>query len=122
MDESSQSLDRFLRLLADRQRRQVVAALDDAGQALPVTAVVETVVSCERGSVPGSGPDPGSGEAPADAYRNVRVRLHHQHLPKLAGADVVEHDPDAGIVATGEQFSAASAVLDVVAAADDANG
>ncbi|WP_255192829.1 DUF7344 domain-containing protein [Natronobeatus ordinarius] len=48
-----------------------------------------------------------------DASRErVHVSLRHQHLPRLATAGIVDHDPETGIVDCGRFFDVADATLE----------
>ena len=42
----------------------------------------------------------------------VHVSLRHQHLPKLATAGIVDHDPENGVVGCGRFFDVAHATLE----------
>ena len=42
----------------------------------------------------------------------VHVSLRHQHLPKLETAEIVDYDPEAGVVGCGRFFDVAHATLE----------
>ena len=77
-------------LLADRRRRFALAYLADAADgAVTFEALAEAVAAreCE-----------GSGVVPDDRRTDVEVSLHHNHLPRLADAGLVEYDRGTGTV------------------------
>ena len=76
----TRSTDALLTLLADRRRRAVVRHLSARNGRTSLGALVEAV-STERGD-----------------ERNVRIGLHHHHLPRLDAADVVDYDVSARTV------------------------
>jgi DNA-binding transcriptional ArsR family regulator len=65
-----------LRLIADRTNRAVLTALDDAARGLSVTEIADRI---------------GSSGAGEDRERTV-VSLHHNHLPRLDEAGLIEYD------------------------------
>lgn len=70
------------RLLASTRRREVLTALAERAGPVHLEDLVDAL-----------GPGPG-GEADASTAEQVRVDLHHCHLPKLDDAGVVEYDSD----------------------------
>lgn len=90
-------MDRLLEVLASARRRRVVRFLSGH----------EGSIAFERLAVVVADGDP----------EDVRLALHHTHLPKLAGDDVVVLDREAGTVEAGPQLptvaSGLSALEDV---------
>lgn len=77
---------RRLKLLANRHRRTVVTVLQERDEPVSVEELVDLLVSRDS-------------EDPTEAERrNVRVSLHHNHLPQLQAFDVLSYDVDAGTV------------------------
>lgn len=83
-DSLEPSLDRWLELLAHRDRRVVLSTLvanDD--DRLPVGVLTDVV----------------AGDRPTETTpQSVLIGLHHVHLPKLQRADVIEYHPDESMV------------------------
>jgi DNA-binding transcriptional ArsR family regulator len=73
-------LDALLEVLADVERRQILAYLDAADD--DVAAYSDII---------GHVADGVAGES-TDNHEQFAVTLHHNHLPKLSGAGVVEYD------------------------------
>ena len=79
------SEDDAFRLLADERRRVTVGALADLGSPLGLNELAREVADRETR---GDGPS-------AETVQNVKLTLHHNHLPKLADVGVLEYFPDA---------------------------
>jgi len=58
-----------------------------------------------------------TGEAQADGCEpreeiiEIKVALHHHHLPKMADTDVIDYDPDAGTITTNDATDVAYDLL-----------
>lgn len=87
MDERKRTLDQLFRLLADRHRRYTLYYLDETEtDVVTLDEVAEYVV--ER-----SEPGRNETEQPADSMRErIRLALHHNHLPRLAKAGLIDYD------------------------------
>lgn len=89
-------------LLAAAPRRRLLVTLCDT-ESLRISDALLT-----RGETRTARPDgssPGGPRSPGDGGRDAReLQLYHNHLPKLAAEDVVEWDPDTGIVSRGPAF------------------
>jgi DNA-binding transcriptional ArsR family regulator len=73
-------LDALFEVLADAQRRQILAYLDATDDDVAAYSdLIEHVAD-------------DSAEASTDDRDRIAVGLHHNHLPKLADAGVVEYD------------------------------
>jgi hypothetical protein len=68
-------------LLADQRRRAALYVMYRRADSVSVTELAEAVASVGK-----AGPE------------RVAVSLHHVHLPKLAGARIVDYDPGAATV------------------------
>ncbi|UPV73038.1 hypothetical protein M0R89_10800 [Halorussus limi] len=74
-------LDDLFEVLADGQRRQLLAYLDSTDDDVAAFSELVDHVAEESGAVSN------------DDDERVAVNLHHNHLPKLEDANVVEYDP-----------------------------
>lgn len=90
--------DEVFGALAHDRRRRVLAVLRAAEEPLSLT---EVAIELTRRH---GGPDGPGREDPAD----VRVALHHRHLPKLADAGLVEYDAAEKTVALAASAPAAA--------------
>ena len=90
------SLDEAYGLLADRNRRIVIATLLGSDNSTPVDALVNDVLACIDVSI---------GDV-AETRTHVATQLHHVHLPKLADAGLVEWDRDHEVVSSTERLQA----------------
>lgn len=107
MTPDQPSLDAVFELLADRRRRYALYYLAEVGEdrALDVEDVAARVAEWERewdsagGAADSTGDEPGATDsAPTDRQERVRVDLHHNHLPRLADAGLVDYDARTGTV------------------------
>lgn len=96
------ALDDRIAVLADARRRQVLAHLADAPDAVAVEDLVDRLVASDVGTTP-----------LADDPDHVTSRLHHVHLPKLADAGFVAYDEAAGRVTPTEACEQVAPLLDV---------
>lgn len=100
-DDSDDRIGRLFDALRTRERRRLVATLLDAdlpaGEPVPVDALV-----------------PAAGDA--DSFR---VALYHRHLPRLAAADYVEWDREAGLLRAGEAYDELAAFVELLRTNED---
>lgn len=87
-----------LRLLAKRRNRAILSHLNDAARPLEVTEIAERLVAQNPATEPPT----------ETALKKVSLSLHHNHLPKLANADLITYDANAN-VATYQNYGAADA-------------
>lgn len=82
------SIDTYLELIANEHRREIIRLLRREGDS---DTTVDTLLDhlCRD-----DGPNTGS---PEDR-KQLALRLHHIHLPKLAAQGVIEYDPSGGTV------------------------
>ncbi|WP_313696231.1 DUF7344 domain-containing protein [Halorarum halobium] len=106
MVEGPRQVDDLHRLLDTAQRRHLLEVLDEVDRALPVSTLVEHVAKRLH--------ETPIRELSTEQLHSVRIRIHHNHLPKLADAAVVEHDPADDSVRTGPVFDRAVSVLRTV--------
>ncbi|MFB6164845.1 MAG: hypothetical protein ABEJ31_06770 [Haloarculaceae archaeon] len=105
--------DALAELLASSRRRRVVdylARTDD--ERVGVDELVTAVAAAER-----SGPA-GADYSSANHCHLVEVTLHHNHLPKLADAGVIDYDLDASAVRYRPQPALETAVAVLEQASD----
>jgi len=78
-----------IELLASNRRRTLLRVLEQDGtrQQYTLEALATAVAQTER-----------EGELNAIPSRRVATALHHNHLPKLDDADIVDYDVDGGRV------------------------
>lgn len=82
--------DAAFEVLAHRQRRTILRHLVDTDGPATVDQLAETIIAED-------GPRPNRGD--------VRLQLHHVHLPKLRRAEVVAYDtPDDPISFVGHEW------------------
>lgn len=107
-EEASEDLtaDTILELLANRRRRYLLYALRGRTEPVELSRLAETVAGWEH-DVP---PD----EVAKNDYKSVYVSSVQCHVPKLADADVVDHDTDNHSVILAENFDQLEPYLEVV--------
>lgn len=91
---------RVFDLLADEHRRHAIAHLATCEESIPISELAAAVAAR-------------TAERPRTAIstrevQSVTIALHHNHLPRLAEADVVEYDRECGLV----ELTAADAVIE----------
>lgn len=89
-------VDELLRVLSGARRRVVLRALLTRGGETTLDALVADLA-----------------ESADLSESQVRIDLHHNHLPKLQEVDVVEYDPETGRV-DYRRNQAVETLLDVV--------
>lgn len=98
--------DTILELLANRRRRYLLYALRGRTEPVELSRLAETVAGWEH-DVP---PD----EVAKNDYKSVYVSSVQCHVPKLADADVVDHDTDNHSVILAQNFDQLEPYLEVV--------
>ncbi|WP_435181801.1 DUF7344 domain-containing protein [Halorussus sp. AFM4] len=76
-------------VLADRRRRYVLSRLEASGAPMAVADLADDVVRRETDRSP---------TAMQDERERIYVSLYHNHLPKLAAAELVRFDADRKLV------------------------
>lgn len=79
-----------IRLLADPRNRAVVTTLHEADEPLHVDELTERLVDSDVGVV--------SAAEYEDRIERELISLHHDRLPKLAAANLIEYDPETNLV------------------------
>ena len=72
------------RILSSKRRRVLLGVLDDRQTPVDLDVLADAVETREN-----------DGDARSDGSEPVAITLHHNHLPRLAEAGVVEYDPTA---------------------------
>lgn len=106
MTDARLSAETLFDLLVDRRRRYLLYSLDQSPDA--VTSLDELtgrVLDWERRMDAGNEPT-------AELERQVRISLHHTHLPKISEAGLVEYDSRSETVRKRDVPSVAALVED----------
>lgn len=99
------STDTIHDLLSNGRRRHLLSYLvNRPDETVPIDGVIDRIMRDER-------PDLG----PVPHRERVEVDLHHVHLPKLADAGVIEHDP----VAETVRYDGPEALATLLAVTDE---
>ncbi|MDG5775635.1 hypothetical protein VB773_06305 [Haloarculaceae archaeon H-GB2-1] len=93
-------------LLGARRRREVLRALQDLETPVSVRRLAEAIAASE--------PE----ERDRDIIERIHLTLHHNHLPRLAAAQVVDYDSDDGTVTQAANFGTLVGVLERVNASE----
>lgn len=99
--EGENQVDELLRVLSGGRRRVVLRALRTRGGETTLDDLAADLA-----------------ESADLSESQVRIDLHHNHLPKLRDVDVVEYDPETGHV-DYRRDQAVETLLDVVASPDE---
>lgn len=89
-DSGEQSIDGVFDLLAHQRRRAALACLVDHSKAIALADLAEDVAVREN--------EEPITEIPKAEIQEIRLTLHHQHLPKLVEAGAVEYDQQRDLV------------------------
>lgn len=106
--DSTRDVSRLFQALSNRYRRVVLYCLREHG-----TASFPTLTDAVTGWV-----EAGPGADESTSHQEVRVQLHHVHLPALESAGLVRYDADAGTVTLVGLSPAAEELLDAALDAD----
>ena len=91
-DSSAEAADTAMGLLANRRRRAVLRYLDRAGGTAPLSDVAAAIATETRNPDPAAISDL-AGVSSRDV-REVRISLHHVHVPKLVAANAIDFDSE----------------------------
>lgn len=93
MDKSHAVLDRLFETLANRRQRYVLYYLDEAGSsAVTLDRLADKLCRWEREWLDRTE------QARAKHQENIRIDLHHVHLPQMADNGVIDYDARSGTV------------------------
>lgn len=87
---TERSRDEVFEVLAHRRRRYALRALRTAGGML---ALADLAMEVARAEAEEEGTSYSS-----DRARRIRITLYHNHVPKMADADIVEFDEERNVV------------------------
>lgn len=90
-----------VRLLADPTNRSVLSSLNEAGRHLSVRELAGHIRSTDTKSLPSVEGDPDS-ENRVEVLDRLCLRLHHDHLPRLSEAGLIEYDAEKREVIYGD--------------------
>lgn len=93
-------------LLGKRRRRQVLQILRESSTPLTIIELARHIADREH-------EDPSTTDV-----RTIHLTLYHNHLPRLAEADVVDYNEDVGTVSPGLAFDTLIRTLEAVSEAD----
>lgn len=96
---SSCTFERICRILIHPTRRTLIRRLRTIETPTKLRTVAAELAETERVETP----------------ERAEMMLHHVHLPKLADAEVLEYDPDTGVIRTNETTDAVYDVLETLA-------
>ncbi|MDF9747858.1 DUF7344 domain-containing protein [Natrinema salsiterrestre] len=96
--------DEIIRLLADTTNRAVLTALNDAAREMTVTELAERLVSGDTILR--------SSNYESELEQTV-ISLHHDHLPRLDEAGLIEYDTDNNVVSYGNYSSVDAEWMDL---------
>lgn len=108
-DVSDRSL--VLELLTDEHRRHAVSCLASYEESIPVSELAADVAARKI--------DRPRTEIPPREIQQIAIGLHHNHVPKLADAGVVEYDRERGLVELAEGEAIVDGALSLATAETD---
>ena len=89
---SAEDVGTVMGLLADPRRRALLHTLERADGTATLSEVAEAIATETRNPDPGAISDL-AGVSSRDV-REVRISLHHLHIPKLAAAGAIDYDSE----------------------------
>jgi len=110
MSKTRFTVDSVLDVCQHQHRRIVLALLAAERQSLTLNDLTQTVLEYNHQALP-----TGVSE---DVPTEIRLSLHHAHLPKLASDGLVTYDPDQRLVEPTEQFEQVEPALATIFDAD----
>ena len=96
MSETTSAFDSILDVCHHQHRRIVLALLAAEQRSLTLNDLTRTVLEYNHQASPTT--------VSADVLTEIRLSLHHVHLPKLASEGLITYDPDRQLVEPTEQF------------------
>lgn len=103
-----EALDRIFELLSEERRRYALYYLEAQDGPASVDEVAEQVAEWERDA---------TGPAPAEEFRDVKMKLCHTDLPKASEVEYLQYNPEAEtveVVGKSPEFDAITAVAKVM--------
>ena len=106
------ALDSVLDVCQHQHRRIVLAILAGEERALTLNDLTEAILKYNH-QTPRS-------EASEETITEIRLSLHHVHLPKLASAELITTDSDQKLVELSDQFEQVQPTVTKILDADPA--
>ena len=106
----ARSPDVLFDALAHRRRRYVLECLREDGTPVALAELADEVAARER--------ETPVHDVPAEQVERVYLSLYHTHVPKLAGADVVEYSPGNGMVELSTENERIESALELATATE----
>jgi len=114
MNGDTAVFDSVLDLCRHQHRRIVLGVLAAERESLALEELTEAVLEYNHGTP--------IAEVSADVVGDVRLTLHHEHLPRLAAEGLIDYDPETQVVTPTEEFDQTQPMLDAVLDIDPALG
>ncbi|PSQ27855.1 hypothetical protein BRD03_06165 [Halobacteriales archaeon QS_9_68_17] len=110
MSETTSVFNSVLDVCQHQHRRIVLALLAAEQRSLTLNDLTHTVLKYNHQSSPT--------EISGDVLTEIRLSLHHVHLPKLASEGLITYDPDRQLVKPTEQFEPVQPIVSTILDAD----
>ena len=110
MSKTRSTVDSMLDVCQHQHRRIVLALLAAEQRSLTLNDLMKTVFEYNHQASPTT--------VSADVLTEIRLSLHHVHLPKLASEGLVTFDPDRQLVEPTEQFEQVQPTVSTILDAD----
>jgi hypothetical protein len=110
MSKTRSTVDSILDVCRHQHRRIVLALLAAEQRSLTLNDLTKTVLEYNHQASPTT--------VSADVLTEIRLSLHHVHLPKLASEGLVTFDPDRQLVDPTKQFEQVEPTLATILDAD----
>jgi hypothetical protein len=112
MTQDSIALDSILNLCQNQHRRLVLAIIAAEQRSLTLNDLTKSVLKHNHHTP--------ITEVSEDVLEEIRLSLHHVHLPKLASEGLITYDPDRRLMEPTEQFEQVQPTLSTILEADPA--
>ncbi|KDS90139.1 hypothetical protein FK85_21410 [Halorubrum saccharovorum] len=103
-------LETVLDVCNHKHRRIVLATLANREQPIPIKDLTNAIIEHNHHTPPT--------EADNETVTQVRINLHHVHLPKLAEAGFIQYDPERKAVESTPQIGREESHLSTILAMD----
>ncbi|RBI60746.1 hypothetical protein DMJ13_17485 [halophilic archaeon] len=110
MSRDSIGFDSVLGLCQHQHRRIVLALLTEEQRSLTLNDLTKTILKYNHQTA--------ITEASEDVITEIRLSLHHVHLPKLASAGLINYNPERHLVEPTEQLDQVQPTLSPILEAD----
>jgi len=110
MSEDSIAFDSVLDLCQNQHRRIVLGTLAEEQRSLTLNDLTKAILKYNH-QTPIT-------EASENVLTEIRLSLHHVHLPKLASKGLINYDPEKELVEPIEQFDQVQPTLSTILDAD----